>query len=62
MTGNGEDTPASAERDIGALREGVAPVRDRLSTTLFLAAAVHLLVLLGVTFSAAPPSRPGRRL
>lgn len=59
MTGNGEDTPASAERDIGALREGVAPVRDRLSTTLFLAAAVHLLVLLGVTFSAAPPSRPG---
>jgi len=57
-----ELSPATAERDIGALREGVAPVRDRLSTTLFLAAAVHLLVLLGVSFSHTVPdglSAPG---
>ena len=53
-----ELSPATAERDIGALREGVAPVRDRLNTTLFLAAAVHLLVLLGVTFSHAGPDSP----
>ncbi len=52
-------SPATAERDIGALREGVAPVRDRLNTTLFLTAAVHLLVLLGVTFSHAVPDGPG---
>ena len=52
-------SPASAERDIGALREGVAPVRDRLSTTLFLAAAVHLLLLLGITFRAGPPAAQG---
>ena len=52
-----ELSPATAERDIGALREGVAPTRDRLNTTLFLTAAVHLLVLLGVTFgSGAPPT------
>jgi protein TonB len=50
---------ATAERDIGALREGAAPVRDRLNTTLFLTAAVHLLVLLGVTFSRAAPDGPG---
>jgi protein TonB len=49
---------ATAERDIGALREGAAPVRDRLSTTLFLTAAVHLLVLLGVTFSRTAPDGP----
>ena len=53
-----ELSPATAERDIGALREGVAPVRDRLNTTLFLAAAVHLLVLLGVTFSRSAPDSP----
>ena len=57
-----ELSPATAERDIGALREGIAPVRDRLNTTLFLAAAVHLLILLGVSFSHAVPdglSAPG---
>lgn len=54
-----ELSPATAERDIGALREGVAPVGDRLTTTLFLAAAVHLLVLLGVTFSHSKAQGPG---
>jgi protein TonB len=52
-------SPATAERDISALREGIAPVRDRLNTTLFLTAAVHLLVLLGVTFSHPVPDGPG---
>lgn len=32
------------------LREGVAPVRDRLMTTLFVAALLHGLVILGLTF------------
>jgi periplasmic protein TonB len=35
------------------LREGAAPVRDRLLTTLFLAGVLHGMVILGVTFSAA---------
>jgi protein TonB len=34
------------------LREGIAPVRDRLLTTLFLAALLHALVILGITFGA----------
>ena len=54
-----ELSPASAERDIGAVREGIAPVGDRLSTTLFLAAAIHVLVLLGVTFRPGPPAAVG---
>ena len=39
------------------LREGVAPVRDRLLATLFLAGVLHALVILGVTFNVAacPP-------
>lgn len=32
------------------MREGVAPVADRLMTTVFLAALLHGIVLLGVTF------------
>jgi protein TonB len=32
-------------------REGVAPVKDRLTTTLFLAALFHGIVILGVTFA-----------
>lgn len=35
------------------LREGVAPVRDRLLTMLFLATLLHGLVILGLTFDAA---------
>jgi protein TonB len=35
------------------LREGVAPVRDRLLATIFLAGIVHALVILGVTFNVA---------
>jgi protein TonB len=35
------------------LREGKAPVRDRLLTMLFLAALLHGLLILGVTFNAA---------
>ena len=35
-----------------ALKEGQAPIRDRLTTTLFLAALFHGIVLLGVTFSS----------
>ena len=34
------------------LREGLAPVRDRLLTMIFLAALLHGLVILGVTFNA----------
>jgi periplasmic protein TonB len=34
------------------LREGVAPIRDRLVMTLFVAAVLHGLVILGITFSA----------
>jgi len=36
-----------------ALREGKAPVRDRLLTMLFLAALLHGLVILGLTFNAS---------
>jgi periplasmic protein TonB len=36
-----------------AVREGVAPVRDRLLVTFFFAALVHALLILGLTFSAA---------
>lgn len=35
------------------LREGIAPVRERLLTTAFLAALLHGIVLLGVTFGSA---------
>ncbi|HKE95557.1 MAG TPA: TonB family protein [Povalibacter sp.] len=38
--------------------EGNAPVRDRLTTTLFLAALFHGIVILGVTF-AVPQLMPG---
>jgi protein TonB len=36
-----------------ALREGIAPVKDRLFATLFLAGVLHALVILGVTFNVA---------
>lgn len=35
------------------LREGKAPVRDRLLTMIFLAALLHGLIILGLTFNAA---------
>jgi protein TonB len=40
-----------------ALREGKAPVRDRLLTMLFLAALLHGLVILGLTFNSAAGGR-----
>jgi len=36
-----------------AVREGVAPVRDRLLVTFFFAALAHAVLILGLTFSAA---------
>jgi periplasmic protein TonB len=44
------------------LREGNPPARDRLLTTLFLAALVHGLVIVGITFNAVardPGGAPG---
>jgi len=44
---------ASAESlPIAAAQEGQAPVKDRLTTTVFLAALFHGIVILGVTFAA----------
>ena len=34
------------------LREGVAPTRDRLTTTVFMAALVHGVIIVGVTFGS----------
>lgn len=44
---------ASAEdfSPLSSAREGVAPVKDRMTTTLFLAALFHGIVILGVTFA-----------
>lgn len=47
------------------LREGVAPIRDRLMATLFLAALLHGLVILGLTFGAVAgpgPDAPGLKV
>jgi periplasmic protein TonB len=41
------------------LREGVAPVRDRLMTMVFLAGVLHAMVILGLTFEAAIASGDG---
>ena len=38
------------------LREGVAPTRDRLTTTVFMAALVHGVIIVGVTFGS--PANP----
>jgi len=40
-----------------ALREGTAPVRDRLVMTIFLAAVLHGLVILGITFGSSAPAK-----
>ncbi len=39
-----------------AVKEGIAPVRDRLVTTAFLAALLHGVVILGITFGAVSGS------
>jgi periplasmic protein TonB len=41
------------------LREGIAPVRERLLTTLFLAGLLHAIVILGITFSASADGGTG---
>jgi periplasmic protein TonB len=41
------------------LREGKAPVWDRLLTMLFLAALLHGLIILGITFNAGAADRGG---
>jgi protein TonB len=41
------------------IREGIAPVRDRLLTTLFLAGILHAIVILGITFSASADEGTG---
>jgi protein TonB len=41
------------------LREGKAPVRDRLLTTLFLAALLHGLIILGLTFNSSASDGEG---
>ena len=41
------------------LREGFAPTRDRLTTTVFMAALVHGVIIVGVTFGSAAPQRAG---
>ncbi len=38
-----------------ALREGKAPIRDRLLTMIFLAALLHGLIILGLTFNVSGP-------
>jgi protein TonB len=41
------------------LREGVAPTRDRLTTTVFMAALVHGVIIVGVTFGSTGRSHDG---
>ncbi|MGC3979773.1 MAG: TonB family protein [Steroidobacteraceae bacterium] len=51
------DAAAAELHSITLQREGVAPVRDRLITTLFLVALLHVIVITGVTF-VGPLSQP----
>jgi protein TonB len=44
------DAAALELKSIDQQREGIAPVRDRLVTTLFLVALLHVIVITGVTF------------
>jgi periplasmic protein TonB len=44
---------AAATSRVLKLREGMAPVRDRLMTTAFLAGLLHAIIILGLTFEAA---------
>src|SRR5687768_9848292 len=41
------------------LREGVAPTRDRLTTTVFMAALVHGVIIVGVTFGSMKQEQSG---
>lgn len=41
------------------LREGVAPTRDRLTTTVFMAALVHGVIIVGVTFGSTARPHAG---
>jgi protein TonB len=41
------------------LREGVAPTRDRLTTTVFMAALVHGVIIVGVTFGGVSHEKSG---
>jgi protein TonB len=41
------------------LREGIAPTRDRLTTTVFMAALVHGVIIVGVTFGSMKDQRVG---
>jgi periplasmic protein TonB len=41
------------------LREGIAPIRERLLTTLFLAGVLHAIVILGITFTAPADAGSG---
>src|SRR5688500_9744405 len=41
------------------LREGIAPTRDRLTTTVFMAALVHGVIIVGVTFGSMKDDRAG---
>lgn len=51
------DAAAAEMQAISLQREGVAPVRDRLVTTLFLVALLHVIVVTGVTF-VGPLGKP----
>ncbi len=46
------NAPAESLSFVDNAQEGQAPVRDRLTTTLFLAAFFHGIIILGVTFAA----------
>jgi protein TonB len=41
------------------LREGIAPTRDRLTTTVFMAALVHGVIIVGVTFGGVKHDKAG---
>jgi periplasmic protein TonB len=41
------------------LREGIAPTRDRLTTTVFMAALVHGVIIVGVTFGSVKHDSAG---
>jgi len=50
-TGASAALTSTAPVDVSLSKEGIAPVKDRLMTTLFLAGLFHGIVILGVSFS-----------